>query len=581
MLRTSSRCIHFSKNPTSSTGGKSFLKSLPRSLSSNTINDRSNSIETKDYDIVINGGGVVGAAFAASILHKTKGACKIAIVEQGPNNPLNNAVGDTDAKFQVGKPDLRVYALSPKSTDFLDSIGAWKFIKPRSQQYNSMQVWEGAGPGIVRFDSSDLRKKGIDYLGHICEDITIQAAIYKAILDSNYPAGTVDLYSSSSIASVQNGTCIINTPDTAPAPSTSATMASTVDPAIDINPLHAPPATAKQGISATPSRGAHKDTFKSLRLRSQLLVGADGANSIVRKLAGISTWGWEYGQEALVATVSTRAGTNVGNTDSTESHSTAWQKYLSSGLPLALLPLWGGYSSIVWSTSIVEATRLKALPADQFLVELNAALQQPQQMQESQSCGDGQQTASHIQNPVVNFFRKEAKSVVETVIAGLVLNGMPIQTPPMITSVESRVVSFPLSFKTAKTYYSTTPLPVVLIGDSAHTIHPQAGQGLNLGLVDADTLADAVCESMKTGANIGDQYVLQKYSKERYRKNLAMMTAVDCINAVFQHGTNGSGATKLPMIDAKLRHIRSIGMLGVNSLNEAKGLIAKFAMGRG
>lgn len=66
-----------------------------------------------------------------------------------------------------------------------------------------------------------------------------------------------------------------------------------------------------------------------------------------------------------------------------------------------------------------------------------------------------------------------------------------------------------------------------------------------------------------------------RYSSERYKKNLVMMTAVDGINSIFSRSCLGN-----EMIDAKLRHMRSAGMLGVNALGELKGFIAKFAMGR-
>ena len=82
----------------------------------------------------------------------------------------------------------------------------------------------------------------------------------------------------------------------------------------------------------------------------------------MRKLSNISTWGFEYGQEALVATV--KVTVPVSEQSRGDGNSTAWQKYLPTG-PLALLPLWGGYSSVVWSTSVAEARRLQALPNEQ------------------------------------------------------------------------------------------------------------------------------------------------------------------------------------------------------------------------
>ena len=100
-------------------------------FSSDTSNQQQEKKNT--YDIVINGGGVVGAAFAASVLQKNKGAFRVAIIEQGPCQSKRNVPTEND------KPHLRVYAMSPKSTKFLDSFGAWKYIKSRSAPYNNMQ----------------------------------------------------------------------------------------------------------------------------------------------------------------------------------------------------------------------------------------------------------------------------------------------------------------------------------------------------------------------------------------------------------------------------------------------------------
>lgn len=151
--------------------------------------------------------------------------------------------------------------------------------------------------------------------------MTIQAAIYRAIIENNYPADAVHFYPSSSITSIDDGKTV------------------TISTKSNNSSSNAPP--------------------QQLHLRSRLLVGADGAMSAVRKLAGISTWGWEYGQEAIVATVCTgndnvHLEVNDGEVNEYDmpvdeaQGKTAWQKYLSAGNPLALLPLWGGYSSIVW-----------------------------------------------------------------------------------------------------------------------------------------------------------------------------------------------------------------------------------------
>jgi hypothetical protein len=141
-----------------------------------------------DYDVVISGGGVVGAAFAASLLNKTSGKCKIAIIENKP--PL-------ELKTEKSLPDIRVYALSPKSIQFLQQTGAWKHVQVRSHPYEQMQIWESNGPGVVRFNADNL---GANELGRTCEDVTIQSALYQAIKEAGH---TVDYIYGSSVTDIK------------------------------------------------------------------------------------------------------------------------------------------------------------------------------------------------------------------------------------------------------------------------------------------------------------------------------------------------------------------------------------------
>jgi ubiquinone biosynthesis monooxygenase Coq6 len=220
---------------------------------------------------------------------------------------------------------MQVYALTPSSVSFLDEVGAWKYAKQRSQPYTNMQVWESNGPGFLRFSAEDV---GVQQLGHICENDMLVASLYETMKQSNLP---ITLCFDQSIDSLLTDT------------------------------------SGSFGNKTATVRLRTADG-KTRNVTARLVVGADGANSTVRKLAGISSWGWSYAHQAVVATVKIDCGNTMNNT--------AWQRYLTTG-PLALLPLWDGYSSIVWSTTPQEAKRLVELSDEYFLTELNAALSSP------------------------------------------------------------------------------------------------------------------------------------------------------------------------------------------------------------
>jgi len=105
------------------------------------------------YDILVNGGGIVGAAFVCELLHILKNpsssSLKIAILDPRPPPSLDECLSRTS-------PDLRVYALAPATVALLKKIGAWKYVEKRSQPYNAMHVWESEGPGMVEFASDEV-----------------------------------------------------------------------------------------------------------------------------------------------------------------------------------------------------------------------------------------------------------------------------------------------------------------------------------------------------------------------------------------------------------------------------------------
>lgn len=241
-------------------------------------------------------------------------------------------------------------------------------------------------------------------------------------------------------------------------------------------------------------------------LAADLVVAADGAHSRLRQWVGVPTREWDYDQQAIVCTVKT-----------TQSHRfTAWQRFSPTG-PLAFLPLLAEngdehFCSIVWSQDTEEARRLMALADDGFASELERAIE------------------------------RELGAVV---------------------AVSPRV-AFPLRQRHAKDYIAPG---FVLVGDAAHTIHPLAGQGANLGYGDVRALLDELSGARKAGLNAADECVLARYQRRRKGENLTMMAAMEGFKQLFARD-------ELP-----LRWLRNTGMRWLNQLGPVKNRIAAEAMG--
>ncbi|KAH9197576.1 hypothetical protein AeNC1_000448 [Aphanomyces euteiches] len=274
-------------------------------------------------------------------------------------------------------------------------------------------------------------------------------------------------------------------------------------------------------------------------IRSRVVVAADGGKSMIRSLSGLGTWGWSYDQQAVVATVKTD---NV--------NTTAWQRFLPTG-PVALLPIRDGYSSIVWSTNENHATELKAMSPEEFVEALNEALNKPSE------------TPSPPQIPVLGNIFQGIHLAAQTILAAGALAD-PFQAPPKATEAVGRRVSFPLKLQHATRY---TKEGVALIGDSAHSIHPLAGQGLNLGLADVTSLGNILAQGVESGLHLGDELFLKHYENDRKKANIMMAMAMDGFKNLF-------GPTPGPVQVA-----RNVGMSTLNAVEPVKTQIIKYAMG--
>lgn len=219
--------------------------------------------------------------------------------------------------------------------------------------------------------------------------------------------------------------------------------------------------TSAQGVTVTLSDGR--------RMSGRMLAGCDGRGSATAQRAGIGRTGWPYGQTALVAAIA----------HARPHHGTAHQLFLGTG-PLAILPLTGNRSSIVWSVTAPEATAIKALPDNEFLAVLAPRF------------GD---------------------FLGEIALAG-----------PRF--------SYPLGLSLADRYVAPR---LALVGDAAHGVHPIAGQGLNLGLRDVAALAEVLVAARRRGEDIGATDVLERYQSWRRFDATALALGMDAVNRVFSN----------------------------------------------
>ena len=328
-------------------------------------------------------------------------------------------------------PDIRVSALSPASIEFLQKVGAWQHIKSmRLCPYRRMAVWEKLNepfsrkPVSSRFNQTmfDCQEVGTEELGFIVENRITQLGLHR----------------------------VIETLDT-------VTIISPVKP---------------ESFEIT-DNGVQVALSNSETVHGRLLVGADGANSFVRRHTGIGLSSEDYEQRALVATVEIPAGP----LDIT------WQAFTATG-PLALLPLPSsggkGYASLVWYNHPENISRLMSLSDEAFL------------------------------NEVRQHF--------------------PEELPELLGLAERSF--FPLTRRHASSY---TKDKVVLVGDAAHTINPLAGQGVNLGLQDAACIAKVIRQAASEGKDIGAVSVLSEYEKTRRPENMRMQMVMDVFYHTFSN----------------------------------------------
>jgi 2-octaprenylphenol hydroxylase len=394
------------------------------------------------WDVVVVGAGPIGLATALLLVRRAGFASsRVAVVDR--------RIPDEISRVAALPVDLRVFALSRASERILRACDAWNDVRAtRAAPYERMQVWHAdvpphGGDALV-FDAAEMGERD---LGVIVENNVLQAAL----------AG----------AARRAGITFIE----------------------------------GQVGAVTTDRSAVSLGLANQALRARLVVGADGAASHVRELAGLTTARGDYGQTALVAMV---------HTARPHQH-TAWQRFLGDGT-LAFLPLADGRSSIVWSLPTPRAERLMSVAAEAFERELE----------------------------------KDFDGALGKV------------------KLESERLKFPL-WRLPAEHYVTARL--ALVGDAAHVVHPLAGQGANLGLLDAAALADVLADGTAQREDPGAERILRRYERWRRSENELMAAAIDAFDRLLARGTG------------KVAELAQRGMPLVNRSGVGKRAFIERAMG--
>lgn len=316
--------------------------------------------------------------------------------------------------------DGRAYALSLTSVRMLAVLGIWKAVADEAQPMLDIKVSDGRpGEGAAgHFVHFDHNEISEGPMGHMLEDRHLRRALLDAVKAS-------DLITQIAPATVK---------------------------AQSITDSHA---------SVTLEDGRC--------LRGKVLVGCDGRRSGVALRAGISRTGHDYNQSGLVCAVAHEAPHN----------GVAYQHFMPSG-PLAILPLKGNRSAIVWTETRARAARIAAMTDGDFINELR---------------------------PRFGDFLGDIK------LAG-------------------KRFSYPLDLTIANTVSAAR---LALVGDAAHGIHYLAGQGLNLGLRDVAALAEVLLEAARRGEDIGNPLVLDRYARWRGVDTAALTASTDAINRLFSN----------------------------------------------
>lgn len=403
-----------------------------------------------DFDIIIIGGGLVGASLACAL---SDSSLRIAIIEAFPFK-------SDDSSYQPAF-DARSVALSYTSKQVFDGIGVWPCInKLGVAEIKNIHVSDRGHAGVTRLSAEN---ENVDALGYVVETRVIGKALFDTLKQQD------------------NVTLI------APA---------------KLKDFDLSEETATATIELTNS----DNVVESEILSAKLLVAADGDDSIVRRLSGVRIKQHNYEQSAVIANIASNKPHN----------NRAFERFTDSG-PLALLPMAASNEdenrySLVWTINSSEQEEMLAWSDETFLQKLQQR------------------------------FGTRAGEFIKV----------------------SHRHAYPLSLMRAKEHVRER---LAIIGNAAHSLHPVAGQGFNLGLRDVAALSQVIIDARRNDNDIGVLATLQTYSDWRRRDHIQTAMATDGLVKIFSNNL-------LP-----LAALRNLGLLVVDLVPPLKKVFARHAMG--
>lgn len=379
-----------------------------------TAKSKTAKASAQHFEVLVVGGGLAGLSMSAAL---AGAGLSVALVDR-----------DNPSKTLSAPYDGRSSALARGSQQMLAAIGVWPLMSAAAQPILDIRVSDGkvgrpASRLFLHYDHEDVSGEP---LGYIIENLETRRAFQKHLPSLE----TLSYFAPNELAELSRG-----------------------------------------------GQGAHRVSARlkdGQQLSAELVVAADGRNSMLRQEAGIRATTWDYPQCGIVGTVYHEL-----------SHEgVAHEHFLPAG-PFALLPMTDDAegrhrSSLVWTESRDLTPHMLALDEAEFCLEMERRF------------GDS--------------------------LGALSLPG--------------KRWSYPLSLMHAERYSDHR---LALIGDAAHAIHPISGQGFNLGLKDVAALSECIVDARRLGLDIGSPQVLARYERWRRFDNMALIATTDGLNRLFSN----------------------------------------------